>query len=324
MLDILHTQVAIHELKNYFENRFSKSLSLLKVTAPLIVKAGKGINDNLNGYERILSFEASDIKNQQIEVVQSLAKWKRVALHDYGFTKGTGLYTNMNAIRRDEELDSLHSIYVDQWDWEKIISKEERNIDTLKMEVRKIYKAIRATEHHMFELHSELTPILPNDIFFITAQELEDMYPYNTAKEREFLITKKHGAVFVMGIGGVMRSGEKHDGRSPDYDDWTLNGDILFWSPVLQTAVEISSMGIRVDEKSLRKQLKFTFNEDRKTLPYHKAILEKKLPYTIGGGIGQSRLCLFLLKKAHIGEVQASVWNEQIMKECEEYNIQLL
>lgn len=324
MLDILHTQAAINELKHYFENKFSKSMRLLKVSAPLLVQNGEGINDDLNGYERVLSFEAADIKNKNIEVVQSLAKWKRVALSRYGFVKGTGLYTNMHAIRRDEKLDNLHSILVDQWDWEKVISKEERNLATLKQEVRKIYQAIKSTELHMFGLHSQLTPILPNDIFFITAQELEDMYPYNTAKEREYIIAKKHGAVFIMQIGGVLRSGEGHDGRSPDYDDWTLNGDMLFWSPLLKTAIEISSMGIRVDEKALLKQLRSSFHEERKGLPYHKAILEKKLPYTIGGGIGQSRLCMFLLKKAHIGEVQASVWNEKIRKQCKEQNIMLL
>ncbi|MEK5443408.1 MULTISPECIES: aspartate--ammonia ligase [unclassified Fredinandcohnia] len=324
VLDILHTQAAINELKNYFENTFSKSMRLLKVSAPLLVQNGEGINDDLNGYERVLSFDAADIKNKNIEVVQSLAKWKRVALSRYGFAKGTGLYTNMHAIRRDEKLDNLHSIFVDQWDWEKVISKEERNLGTLKQEVRKIYQAIKSTELHMFGLHSQLTPKLPNDIFFITAQELEDMYPYNTTKEREFIIAKKHGAVFIMQIGGVLRSGERHDGRSPDYDDWALNGDMLFWSPLLQTAIEISSMGIRVDEKALLKQLRSSFYEDRKGLPYHKAILEKKLPYTIGGGIGQSRLSMFLLKKAHIGEVQASVWNEKIRTECKKQNIFLL
>lgn len=324
VLNVLHTQVAINEMKHYFEDKFSKSLRLLKVPAPLLVQTGEGINDDLNGYERVLSFDAADIKNKNIEVVQSLAKWKRVALGNYGFSKGTGLYTDMHAIRRDEKLDNLHSIYVDQWDWEKIISKEERDLNTLKREVRKIYQAIKSTELHLYDLHSELTPVLPNQIFFITSQELEDMYPYNTTKEREYIISKKHGAVFVMQIGGVLRSGEGHDGRSPDYDDWTLNGDMLFWSPLLNTAVEISSMGIRVDEKALLKQLKSSFHEDRKSLPYHRAVLERKLPQTIGGGIGQSRLCMFLLKKAHIGEVQASVWNDQIIKECKEQNIVLL
>jgi aspartate--ammonia ligase len=257
-------------------------------------------------------------------MVQSLAKWKRMALTRFGFTVGEGLYTNMNAVRRDEVLDNLHSMYVDQWDWEKVISKEQRTIDTLKTEVKRIFNAMKLTEKHMYEFHPMLKPILPEEIYFITTQDLELLYPNLTPNEREDKITKEHGAVFIMQIGGYLRSGEKHDERSPDYDDWTLNGDIILWNPLLKRSFEISSMGIRVDEHSLLKQLKLSNTEGRKVLAYHKALLEGKLPYTIGGGIGQSRLCMFLLKKAHIGEVQASVWNEQILHECKERNIDLL
>ncbi len=323
-LNLMHTEIAINEVKNCFENKLSEALNLIKVSTPLVLSEGNGINDNLNGEERIVSFDALDIKNKRIEVVQSLAKWKRMALGRYGFTFGEGLYTNMNAIRRDEVLDNLHSMYVDQWDWEKVISKEQRNLHTLRTEVEKIYQAIKATEEYMHKFHSDLEPVLPNDIYFISAQELEIMFPQLTPKEREDVIAKEHGAVFIMQIGDVLASGEKHDGRSPDYDDWTLNGDIIVWNPVLEKAFELSSMGIRVDEHSLLKQLKIANNEDRAVLQYHKSLLDGKLPYTIGGGIGQSRLCMFLLKKVHIGEVQASVWNEQIIKECQESNITLL
>ncbi|MEH6948097.1 aspartate--ammonia ligase [Bacillus sp. JJ634] len=323
-LNLMHTEIAINELKNYFEDHFARALNVIKVSAPLLVNEGTGINDNLNGIERTVSFQASDINNSQIEVVQSLAKWKRIALARYGFASGEGLYTNMNAIRRDEVLDNLHSLYVDQWDWEKVILKEERNLHTLKTEVKQIYKAMKATESYMHEFHPALQPILPDDIYFITTQELEDLYPSLTPKQREDAITKEHKAVFVMQIGGALRSGEKHDGRSPDYDDWALNGDILFWNPLLERAFEVSSMGIRVDKKTLLKQLKLANNEERRVLAYHQAILSENLPYTIGGGIGQSRLCMFFLKKAHIGEVQASIWNHQILKECEENNIILL
>jgi aspartate--ammonia ligase len=323
-LDLMYTEVAIKEVKDYFENTFAEALNLIKVSAPLLLSAGTGINDNLNGVERIVTFDALDIKNTQIEMVQSLAKWKRIALARYGFVLGEGLYTNMNAIRRDEVLDNLHSMYVDQWDWEKVISKEQRNIDTLKAEVKKIYHAMKSTERYMHEFHPVLTPVLPDDIYFITTKELEELYPEYTPKQREDSITKEHGAVFVMQIGGRLRSGEKHDGRSPDYDDWSLNGDILFWNPLLEKSFEVSSMGIRVDEKALLKQLKLANNEDRRILEYHQSILNGSLPYTIGGGIGQSRLCMYFLKKAHIGEVQASVWNEQIIRACKENNIKLL
>lgn len=322
-LDIMNTQIAINEVKDFFESELSEFLDLTKVSSPLIVPSGKGINDNLNGVERMVSFTALDIEAPRIEIVQSLAKWKRIALRKFGFVTGEGLYTNMNAIRRDEKLDNLHSIYVDQWDWEKVINKEDRNINTLKSEVRKIYQAIKATELHMSKFHPALDAILPEDIYFITTQELEDLYPAINPKQREDEITKKYGAVFIMEIGGVLRSGEKHDGRSPDYDDWNLNGDIVVWNPTLQRAFEISSMGIRVDSETLLNQLKVSGVEERENLYFHQNIINGILPQTIGGGIGQSRLCMFLLKKVHIGEVQASVWNEETLLECEERNIQL-
>ena len=323
-LDLLQTQVALKETKDYIEYHLSKALNLLKVSAPILVKEGTGINDNLNGNERVVSFDAIDIEDEQIEVVQSLAKWKRMALAKYGFSYNQGLYTNMNAIRRDEVLDNLHSMYVDQWDWEKVISNKQRNIRTLKTEVKKIYEVLRSTENYLHDLYPMLDPILPEDIYFITSQELELLYPDLTPQEREDEISKKYGAVFIMQIGGRLRSGEKHDGRSPDYDDWTLNGDIVLWFPPLERALEISSMGIRVDHDALLKQLKLTKNEDRKGLEFHKSVINGDLPYSIGGGIGQSRLCMFFLKKAHIGEVQVSVWNNQILKECKEANITLL
>jgi aspartate--ammonia ligase len=323
-LDLMHTEIAIKELKDHFEDQLSAMLNLIKVSAPLLVSEGRGVNDNLNDVERIVSFDAFDIKNSQIEIVQSLAKWKRIALARYGFVIGEGLYTNMNAIRRDEILDNLHSIYVDQWDWEKVIAKEQRNLGTLKTEVQKIYKAMKSVERYMYEFHPALKPILPDNIYFVTTQELENLYPTLTPRQREDTITKEYGAVFIMQIGGVLCSGQKHAGRSPDYDDWTLNGDLLFWNPLLERSIEISSMGIRVDDKALLNQLKLANSENWKVLEYHQSILKGNLPYTIGGGIGQSRLCMFFLKKAHIGEVQASVWNDQILKDCEESNIILM
>ncbi|MFD2682401.1 aspartate--ammonia ligase [Bacillus seohaeanensis] len=323
-LDLMHTEIAIKEIKDHFEDKLSEALNLIKVSAPLLLNSGRGVNDNLNGVERIVSFDALDLKDTQIELVQSLAKWKRMALARYGFTFGEGLYTNMNAVRRDEVLDNLHSMYVDQWDWEKVIAKEQRNLDTLKTEVKKIYHAMKETESYMYEFHPALKPILPDEIYFITTQQLELLYPNLTPEQREDVITKEHGAVFIMQIGEVLRSGEKHGGRSPDYDDWTLNGDIIFWNPLLERSFEVSSMGIRVDEKTLLKQLKLANNEERRVLDYHKSVLNGDLPYTIGGGIGQSRLCMFFLKKAHIGEVQASVWNDKILKDCKKRNITLL
>lgn len=324
ILNLIETEKAIKKLKDYFEMCLSESLNLIMISAPLVVGEGRGINDNLNGVERIVSFDAADVGKSRIEIVQSLAKWKRVAIGRYGFKVGEGLYTNMNAIRRDERLDHLHSLYVDQWDWEKAISQEERNEEMLKQEINKIYRAIKQSELYMYAQYSELQPTLPNEIVFITTEELERHYPHLSPKERENEIAKEQGAVFIMGIGGTLPSGEKHDGRSPDYDDWTLNGDIILWNPILKCAFEVSSMGIRVDRKALLKQLRASNCEERKTLEYHQAILNDKLPFTIGGGIGQSRLCMFLLKKAHIGEVQASVWSEEIIKECIERNISLL
>lgn len=323
-LNLLDTEIAINEIKDHFEDKLSEALNLIKVSAPILLNEGRGINDNLNGVERTVSFDALDIKNTQIEIVQSLAKWKRMTLARYGLAIGEGLYTNMNAVRRDEVLDHIHSLYVDQWDWEKVISNEQRNLETLRTEVQKIYRAIKSTENHMYALHPALEPVLPEEIHFIASQELENLYPNLTPKQREDRITKEHGAVFIMQIGEELRSGEKQDGRSPDYDDWTLNGDIVFWNPLLERSFEISSMGIRVDEKALLKQLKLANNEDRKALEYHSSILNGDLPYTIGGGIGQSRLCMFFLKKAHIGEVLVSVWNDQILHDCEENNIHLL
>lgn len=324
ILNLMHTEIAIKELKDFFEETLAEELNLIKVSAPLIVHEGTGINDNLNGTERIVRFDGIDMNGKQIEIVQSLAKWKRQALAKYGFTIDEGLYTNMNAIRRDEVLDNLHSIYVDQWDWEKVISKDERTIDKLKREVKKIYNAIKRTEMFMYEFHPQLDPILPNEIHFITTAELEQLYPNLSPKQREDIITKEYGAVFIMQIGGVLSNCEKHDSRSPDYDDWSLNGDLLLWSPLLKKSIEISSMGIRVDENSLMKQLKASKEEGRLIFPFHQAVINGLLPSSIGGGIGQSRLCMYLLKKAHIGEVQASVWNETTINECKACNINLL
>lgn len=324
ILNLMHTEIAIKELKDFFEETLAEELNLIKVSAPLIVHEGTGINDNLNGTERIVRFDGIDMNGKQIEIVQSLAKWKRQALAKYGFTIDEGLYTNMNAIRRDEVLDNLHSIYVDQWDWEKVISKDERTIDKLKREVKKIYNAIKRTEMFMYEFHPQLVPILPNEIHFITTAELEQLYPNLSPKQREDIITKEYGAVFIMQIGGVLSNCEKHDSRSPDYDDWSLNGDLLLWSPLLKKSIEISSMGIRVDENSLMKQLKASKEEGRLIFPFHQAVINGLLPSSIGGGIGQSRLCMYLLKKAHIGEVQASVWNETTINECKACNINLL
>jgi len=323
-LGFKQTEMAIKQLKDYFESNLTKNLNLTRVSAPILLKAGNGINDNLNGVERIVSFDALDIKHSTIEVVQSLAKWKRIALGRYGFNAGEGLYTDMNAIRRDEVLDNLHSMYVDQWDWEKVISYEERNITTLQSEVQKIYYSLKKTEDYLCTMYPQLDPILPKEIKFITTQELENRYPQLTPKKREDEISKEFGAVFVMNIGGTLMSGGRHDGRSPDYDDWNLNGDIILWNPLLERSFEISSMGIRVDEIALLNQLKISGNEDRKQLEYHQGVLNKELPYTIGGGIGQSRLCMFLLRKAHIGEVQVSVWTDEILEECKKANIPLL
>jgi len=315
-LSIRDTEVAIKRIKDYFEGALAKELNLTRVSAPLFVRTGRGINDNLNGIERPVSFDALVIKDADIEIVQSLAKWKRMALQRYGFQLGEGLYTDMNAIRRDETLDNLHSIYVDQWDWEKVISKEARTQETLFDTVRSIYKVFKATEAYVCSLYPHLEKFLPEEITFISTQELEDMYPGMTPKERECAISKEKGAVFITKIGGLLASGEKHDGRSPDYDDWSLNGDIIFWYPPLDREIELSSMGIRVDEAALLKQLAEAGCEDRKSLEYHSLLLDGKLPYTIGGGIGQSRICMFFLRCIHIGEVQAAVWPEDMLEEC--------
>ena len=318
------TEMAIKMLKDAFQERLSKTLNLRRVTAPLFVLSGTGLNDDLNGSERAVSFPIADMGGRQAEVVHSLAKWKRVKLGAYDIAPGFGLYTDMNAIRTHEELDNLHSLYVDQWDWEKIISKNERTKETLVEHVRTIFKVIKHMEHEVWYKYPQAVNHLPDDIFFITTQELLDMYPNMNAKERENAITKEHGCVFVMQIGDKLSNNEKHDGRAPDYDDWTLNGDILFWYEPLQSALEISSMGIRVDEDTLLEQLKKENCLERCELPFHKAILNKELPYTLGGGIGQSRLCMLLLKKAHIGEVQASLWPEDMVDTCLKNNIQIL
>lgn len=323
-MGIRETEVAIKQLKDYFERALAEALNLTRVSAPLFVRPETGLNDNLNGVERVVSFGVKDLNDTPCEIVQSLAKWKRMALKRYGFQPGEGLYTDMNAIRRDEDLDNLHSIYVDQWDWEKIIERNERNLETLKDIVCKIYGVFKSSEDYICELHSSLERMLPEEIFFITAQELEDRYPQLSAKAREDAIAKEKGAVFVMQIGGTLKSGEKHDGRAPDYDDWTLNGDIIFWYPLLERAFEVSSMGIRVDEEALLNQLKIAGCEDRLKLKFHSDLAAGQLPYTIGGGIGQSRICMFFLNKAHVGEVQSSIWSDEMIEACGQEGITLL
>ena len=324
VLDIRHTQEAIKYIRDTFQREFGNELHLSRVSAPLFVTKSSGLNDNLNGVESPVHFDMKAIPHEDIEVVHSLAKWKRFALKKYGFQMHTGLYTNMNAIRKDEDLDNLHSAYVDQWDWEKIITKEERNEETLRQVVRHIFKVIKHMEHEVWYKYPEAVNHLPDDIHFITTQELLDLFPNLDARQRENAIAKKYGCVFIMKIGDKLSNGEKHDGRAPDYDDWQLNGDIMFWFEPLQCALEISSMGIRVDENSLVEQLKKENCTERMELPYHQAILNRELPYTIGGGIGQSRLCMLLLKKAHIGEVQASIWPEDMIQACKAHHIQIL
>ena len=322
-LSIYDTQRAIVLLRNTFESELISSLNLLRVSAPLFVSEESGINDNLNGYERPVDFDIPDLK-KNAQVVHSLAKWKRQALFDYDFWPGKGLYTNMNAIRRDEELDNLHSIYVDQWDWEAILKNGCRNIDTLKEYVEKIVNAVYKTNEIIKKAYPELNTNIEKNIFFITTQELEDMYPNLTPKERENAITKQYKTVCLMQIGDELKSGIKHDGRSPDYDDWKLNCDILFWHDILGIAFEISSMGIRVDAQSLDYQLNKAGMNDRRKYKFHQDILNNVLPLTIGGGIGQSRLCMLLLGKAHIGEVQSSIWDDETRIECKNNNIILL
>lgn len=324
-LSIRETQEAIRYIRETFQDEFGKEMGLNRVSAPMYVEKSSGINDNLNGYEKPVSFTMKDMPGETIEVVHSLAKWKRMALKKYGFGLHEGLYTNMNAIRKDEDLDNFHSSYVDQWDWEKVISKDERNEKTLKETVELIFKVVKHMEHEVWYKFPNAVYHLPDKIHFITSQELEDKYPeLEDAKDRENAICKELGCVFVMQIGDVLKSGKRHDGRAPDYDDWKLNGDILFWYEPLQCALELSSMGIRVDEDSMVEQLKKTDDEDRLKLQYHKMILNKELPYTIGGGIGQSRLCMLLLGKAHVGEVQASIWPDEMLKKCEENGIHIL
>lgn len=323
-LNLYETQEAIKTVKDFFQQALAEQLTLLRVTAPLFVSPESGLNDNLNGVERPVDFDIKEQDGRTAEIVHSLAKWKRYALKKYGFHPGEGLYTDMNAIRRDEVTDNIHSIFVDQWDWEKIILKEQRNIDTLKEVVRKVYKAIKKTEKYMSIRYDYIEEILPKDIFFITSEELEEMYPGYTPREREDKIAKLKGAVFIIGIGDKLTCGEPHDGRAPDYDDWTLNGDIIVWYPVLNRALELSSMGIRVDKEALMRQLKLSGCEERAKLPFQKSIIKGELPYTVGGGIGQSRLCMFYLRKAHIGEVQCSIWPEDIREEAEYRGIKLL
>lgn len=323
-LTIRETEVAIKEVKDHFERALAKSLHLTRVSAPLFVRPESGFNDNLNGVERPVAFGIREQDEAPAEIVHSLAKWKRHALKHYGFHSGEGLYTDMSAIRRDEDTDNIHSLYVDQWDWEKVISKEERNMETLEYTVRKVFSALKETEEFISRRYNYIEPLLPEDIFFITSQELEDMYPDCTPKERENRITKVKKAVFVSQIGKELASGQKHDGRAPDYDDWELNGDILVWYPILHMGLELSSMGIRVDEASLSRQLKLAGCEERAELPFQKALLNRELPYTIGGGIGQSRICMYYLRKAHIGEVQSSIWPEDALHEAREHGIQLL
>lgn len=323
-LSIKETQRAIKSVKDHFERQLAKQLNLTRVSAPLFVKPETGLNDNLNGVERPVSFEIKEQGEAKVEIVHSLAKWKRMALMQYGFSYGEGLYTDMNAIRRDEDTDNLHSIFVDQWDWEKIILQDERTVETLKATVRKVYSALRETEHYIADKYDYIKEILPEEISFVTTQELENMYPEDTPKERENKIARLKGAVFIMQIGGALASGEKHDNRAPDYDDWQLNGDIVVYYPVLDLALELSSMGIRVDEVSLKEQLRLAGCEERAELTFQKAVLNRELPYTVGGGIGQSRICMFFLHKAHIGEVQSSIWPEEAIKTAKEKGVQLL
>lgn len=323
-LNLHDTQIAIKTVKDFLQNQLAQRLNLSRVSAPLFVDPLSGLNDNLNGIERPVSFDIPEQNGREAEVVQSLAKWKRYALKKYGFSQGEGIYADMNAIRRDENTDNIHSIFVDQWDWEKIINKEERTIETLKSTVNSVYKCLRRAEKYMAIQYDYIEEILPHDIFFITSQELADMFPEYSPKEREYHIALIKGAVCIMQIGDALENGEPHDGRAPDYDDWSLNADIVVYYPVLDIALELSSMGIRVDKEALLSQLKKAGCEDRKELKYQKAIINEELPYTIGGGIGQSRTCMFLLRKAHIGEVQSSLWPDDVAEVCEKNGIMLL
>jgi len=321
-LPLFETEVAIKELKDFFQTSLSKELSLTRISAPLFVRAESGLNDDLSGLETAVSFSTDH--EEEIQIVHSLAKWKRMALHRYGIKPYNGLYADMNAIRKCEDLSNIHSLYVDQWDWEKIIPKEARTPEKLEDIVRRIYRVFKDTESYIIGLYPSLDTKLPEDITFVSSQDLEDRYPEATPKQREDYAAKEYGAVFISKIGGALKSGEKHDGRAPDYDDWELNGDIIFWNDLLQRAFELSSMGIRVDEDSLAKQLEIAGCTERKEFPFHKMLLEGELPYTVGGGIGQSRICMFFLEKAHIGEVQSSLWPEDMVRACEKAGIELL
>ena len=332
-LNLKQTEHAIKTVKDHFQEALSAELRLRRVTAPLFVMKGTGINDDLNGTERPVAFPIKEFNDQPAEVVHSLAKWKRMMLADYQIEQGYGLYTDMNAIRPDEELDNIHSLYVDQWDWERHISKEEYNLDYLKYIVKKIYEVMKRTEFVVFERYPDIRPILPENIAFVHAQDLLEKYPDLTPKQREDAVAKEYGAVFLIGIGNKLSNGEKHDGRAPDYDDWStqtadkyygLNGDILVWNPILENSFELSSMGIRVSPEVLAKQLEMEGCTERKELLFHKRLLDGELPLSIGGGIGQSRLCMFFLRKAHIGEIQSSIWPEDMRKECKENKIILV
>ena len=323
-LNLHDTQIAIKTVKDFFQNLLAERLHLTRVSAPLFVDPLSGLNDNLNGIERPVSFNIKEQNGREAEVVQSLAKWKRYALKKYGFGYGEGIYTDMNAIRRDETADNVHSIFVDQWDWERVITQDERNINILKETVKTVYKCLRKTEKFMAIQYDYIEEILPHDIFFVTTQELAEIFPDYSPKEREFYIAKAKGAVCIMQIGDEMENGEPHDGRAPDYDDWSLNADIIVYYPVLDIALELSSMGIRVDKDALLSQLKKAGCEERASLPYQQAVINGELPFTIGGGIGQSRICMFFLRKAHIGEVQSSLWPDEMVAECEKNGIQLL
>ena len=323
VLDLRDTEIAIKLVKDFFETELAKALNLTRVSAPIMVTPESGLNDNLNGVERPVSFDIKET-GQTAEIVHSLAKWKRQALKTYGFSVGEGLYTDMNAIRRDEETDNVHSIFVDQWDWERIMAPSERNEGFLREIVGRIYLTLRKTEGFVCAHYPHIKPELPDHITFVTTQELEDRYPNLSSKEREYKAAKEYGAVFLMQVGGALRSGKIHDGRAPDYDDWSLNGDILLYDPLLDISLEVSSMGIRVDPETLMKQLKIRGCEERAELPFQKALLNGELPQTIGGGIGQSRMCVYFLRKAHVGEVQASLWPEEVQKACHNGNIPLL
>ncbi len=321
-LTLRQTENAIKKVKDFFERDLAIQLNLTRVSAPLFVETASGLNDNLNGFERPVSFDLRS--GEQFEIVHSLAKWKRMALRTYGFLPGEGLYTDMNALRRDEDTDNIHSIFVDQWDWEKVIRREERTLETLQKTVKLIYASLRHTEIYIADDYKFIDRLLPERITFIDSQELEDRYPDKTPKEREYLAAREYGAICIIGIGGALRSGRPHDGRAPDYDDWALNADIIVYYPVLDIALELSSMGIRVDEAALLRQLAAAGCPERAALPFHRALLSGELPYTVGGGIGQSRMCMFFLRKAHIGEVQSSFWDAETRKMCADRGVELL